>query len=60
MEIENPALPVAKSEMMSNRTTTSRERIPAALQHRQPDRVPIDLSGYRSSGIACGSPKSNL
>ena len=31
---------------------TSRERIMSALNHRQPDRVPVDLSGHRSSGIA--------
>ncbi|MBW7997339.1 MAG: methyltransferase [Candidatus Glassbacteria bacterium] len=30
----------------------SRERILASLDHRQPDRVPVDLSGHRSSGIA--------
>lgn len=30
---------------------TSRERILASLSHREPDRVPIDLSGHRSSGI---------
>lgn len=30
---------------------TSRERVLAALDHRTPDRVPIDLSGHRSSGI---------
>jgi uroporphyrinogen decarboxylase len=30
---------------------TSRERIRAALNHIEPDRVPIDLSGHRSSGI---------
>lgn len=30
---------------------TSRERILAALQHREPDRVPVDFSGHRSSGI---------
>jgi uroporphyrinogen decarboxylase len=29
-----------------------RERVLAALNHRQPDRVPIDMSGHRSSGIA--------
>jgi uroporphyrinogen decarboxylase len=29
-----------------------RERVLAALDHQQPDRVPIDLSGHRSSGIA--------
>jgi uroporphyrinogen decarboxylase len=31
---------------------TSRERVLTALNHREPDRVPIDLSGHRSSGIA--------
>ena len=31
---------------------TSRERVLTALDHREPDRVPIDLSGHRSSGIA--------
>ncbi len=31
---------------------TSRERVLAALNQQEPDRVPIDLSGHRSSGIA--------
>jgi len=31
---------------------TSRERVLAACNHRQPDRVPVDLSGHGSSGIA--------
>ncbi|MBK9139780.1 MAG: methyltransferase [Verrucomicrobia bacterium] len=31
---------------------TSRERVLRALNHLEPDRVPIDLSGHRSSGIA--------
>src|SRR5512133_1122092 len=31
---------------------TPRERILAALNHVEPDRVPVDLSGHRSSGIA--------
>ncbi|MBI5684046.1 MAG: methyltransferase [Verrucomicrobia bacterium] len=31
---------------------TSRERVLSALNHREPDRVPLDLSGHRSSGIA--------
>jgi uroporphyrinogen decarboxylase len=31
---------------------TPRERVLAALNHQQPDRVPIDLGGHRSSGIA--------
>lgn len=30
---------------------TSRERVLAALNHQTPDRVPLDLSGHRSSGI---------
>jgi len=29
-----------------------RERVLTALNHRQPDRVPVDFSGHRSSGIA--------
>ena len=31
---------------------TSRERVLAALNHQETDRVPVDLSGHRSSGIA--------
>ena len=31
---------------------TSRQRVVTALQHRQPDRPPIDFSGHRSSGIS--------
>ena len=31
---------------------TSRERVLAALNHGEPDRVPVDLSGHRSSGIS--------
>lgn len=31
---------------------TRRERVLAALAHQEPDRVPLDLSGHRSSGIA--------
>jgi len=30
----------------------SRQRVLHALDHREPDRVPVDLSGHRSSGIA--------
>ena len=30
----------------------SRERVIAALNHRESDQVPIDFDGYRSSGIA--------
>ena len=31
---------------------TSRERVLTALNHREPDRVPIDLGGHRSSAIS--------
>ena len=31
---------------------TSRERVLSALNHQESDRVPIDLSGHRSSGIS--------
>jgi uroporphyrinogen decarboxylase len=31
---------------------TSRDRVLTSLSHREPDRVPLDLSGYRSSGIS--------
>jgi uroporphyrinogen decarboxylase len=31
---------------------TSRERVLAAMNHREPARVPVDLSGHRSSGVA--------
>ncbi|MHB9031860.1 MAG: uroporphyrinogen decarboxylase family protein [Anaerolineae bacterium] len=31
--------------------TTSHERVLQALNHRQPDRVPVDLGGHRSSGM---------
>ncbi len=29
-----------------------RERVLTSLNHREPDRVPLDLSGHRSSGVA--------
>ena len=31
---------------------TSRQRVLTALAHEQPDRIPVDLGGHRSSGIA--------
>ncbi len=31
---------------------TPRERIKTALDHREPDRIPVDLGGHRSSGIS--------
>ena len=34
---------------------TSRERVLAALNHEETDRVPIDLGGTRQSGIAAST-----
>jgi len=31
---------------------TSRERVLASLNHGSPDKIPIDFSGHRSSGIS--------
>jgi uroporphyrinogen decarboxylase len=31
--------------------TTSRERVLMAINHQEPDRVPVDLGGHRSSGV---------
>ena len=31
---------------------TPHDRFTSAMEHREPDRVPIDFSGHRSSGIA--------
>jgi uroporphyrinogen decarboxylase len=42
---------------------TSRERVLAAIDHREPDRVPVDLSAMRSTGItaaAYGKLKTHL
>ena len=42
---------------------TSRERILAAIEHRQPDKVPIDMGATPSSGIsaiAYGNLKKHL
>ena len=41
----------------------SRERVLAAVEHRQPDRVPIDFGATRQSGImaaACHQLKKRL
>jgi uroporphyrinogen decarboxylase len=51
METQKSTPVEAKSDGKA-RVMTSRERVMAALQHREPDRVPIDFSGHRSSGIA--------
>ncbi|HDP35884.1 MAG TPA: hypothetical protein ENN29_12340, partial [Candidatus Hydrogenedentes bacterium] len=37
-----------RSYLMSKETMTSRERLLAALNHREPDRVPIDLGGNQT------------
>ncbi len=36
---------------MTGRTATSAERLQAALSHREPDRIPLDIGGTRMSGI---------
>ncbi|MDR3676169.1 MAG: uroporphyrinogen decarboxylase family protein [Acidobacteriota bacterium] len=48
------AKPIAAetTPVTTSKGMTSRERVMAAFQHRDPDRVPIDFSGHRSSGIA--------
>ena len=38
-------------EKMENKMT-SRERVLAAINHKEPDRVPIDLGATPSSGIS--------
>jgi len=42
----------ASHQSIASQTLSSRERVLAALNHQEPDRIPIDLSGHRSSGIA--------
>ena len=37
---------------------TSRQRVEAALAHREPDRIPIDIWGYTRYGINIELPKS--
>ena len=41
-----------KVHQLSKNLPTPRERILAAIEHRQPDRVPIDLGATPSSGIS--------
>jgi len=36
----------------NNKSMTSRERVLTALNHMEPDRIPVDLGSHRSSGIA--------
>jgi len=40
-----------------NGLMTPRKRVLAALNYREPDRVPVDLSGYRSCGVAVSAPR---
>lgn len=51
MRIEKSDVREPESEP-AGKGITSRERVLTALQHREPDRVPVDLAGHRSSGIA--------
>ena len=51
MEIEQPNSVQAQTPTKKPRMTP-RERVLAAFEHREADRIPIDFSGHRSSGIA--------
>jgi hypothetical protein len=44
------------NKMNSKETLTPRERILKAINHQQPDRVPIDLGGFQTGILAV--PKS--
>ena len=37
--------------MGAKKSTTSRERVLESLNHKEPDRIPIDLGGTVMSGI---------
>ncbi len=39
------------TEQVQNLRTTSRDRVRAALDHRQPDRIPVDFGGTPVTGI---------
>ncbi|MDA0335915.1 MAG: methyltransferase [bacterium] len=39
------------TQVATRKPMTPRERVLAAIEHRAPDRVPIDFGGHRSSGI---------
>jgi len=39
-------------DRMETSEMTSQDRVLASLNHLEPDRVPLDLSGYRSSGVS--------
>ncbi len=51
MEIEKLNTAAVKPDKKT-KGMTPRERVMATFEHREPDRVPIDFSGHRSSGIA--------
>ena len=38
--------------MTQTQNMSHRDRVLTAISHRQPDRIPVDLSGHRSSGIS--------
>ena len=52
MRLRQEILPYLFRLSYTEWTMTSRERVLSALNHQVTDRVPIDLSGHRSSGIA--------
>ncbi len=41
----------SSTELRDEQAVTSRERVRAAITHQEPDRVPIDLGGMRSTNI---------
>jgi len=42
--------------IVNQQNLTSRERIPMAINHQEPDRVPVDLGATPSSGISAKAP----
>ncbi|HON06732.1 MAG TPA: uroporphyrinogen decarboxylase family protein [Verrucomicrobiota bacterium] len=38
--------------MTQNQMQTRRERVLTSLSHKEPDKIPVDLSGHKSSGIS--------
>ncbi|MCX8109535.1 MAG: methyltransferase [Verrucomicrobiae bacterium] len=50
--LTRPGNGVNRDSVTANTKLSSRDRVLTALAHAEPDRVPIDLSGHRSSGIS--------
>lgn len=52
LEVKNKRIYLAFSDEVYCQEMTSQERVLTALAHKETDRVPVDFSGHRSSGIA--------